>query len=359
MRLALCFALLLGACSPDTGGRPARDGGGGGIDAPGFDSGPRPDTNIDVPGSECVADTFMAESALQPVDIVWIIDTSGSMGEESSLVQEQMNSFVSTITGAGLDVHVVLIAAPGEVVVPAPLGTDPTQFLHIPAVVSSNDSLDVLLANFAEVDAFLRRTAALHFIVVTDDESEPDDDPNASASNFIATMSAMVARTFRWHSICSPPGSSGDCFFPGMECGCSGPRGDAPANGDVYWAISSMTGGRQLSICTPDWTPLFGELTTAIAIPMALPCVYDLPPPPPGEELDPGFVNIRYTPGGGTEETIPNVGDFSRCTGEGWYYEGDPADPDRILLCPNTCRRLELDAAGRVDLAVGCATVLI
>ena len=330
------------------------------MDAPGFDTGPRPDTNIDAFG-ECVADSFVAESALQPVDIVWIIDTSGSMGEEKSLVQEQMNDFVMTITDAGLNVRVVLIAQPGEITVPPPLGTDPMQFLHIGATVSSNDSLDVLQANFAEVTAFLRRSSALHFIVVTDDESKPDDDPSASASSFVTTMSSMLGRTFRWHSICSPPGSMGDrCFLPGvMECGCSGPRGDAPANGDVYWQISSMTGGRQLSICTPDWTPLFGELTTAIAVPMSLPCVYEMPVPPAGEELDPGLVNIRYTPGGGSEEVIPNVGSFDRCTGEGWYYEGDPSDPERILLCPNTCRRLELDATGRVDLAVGCATVLI
>ena len=64
--------------------------------------------------------------------------------------------------------------------------------------------------------------------------------------------------------------------------------------------------------------------------------------------------------GGGGTETIPNVGTFDRCTMDGWYYEGDdPMNPERIVLCPNTCRRLESDVEGRVDIALGCATLLI
>ncbi len=355
MRVALCFALLLGGCSPDSGGRPTRDGGGltdTATDTTGFDSGPRPDSNIDAPG-ECVADTFLAESALQPVDIVWIIDNSGSMSDEAGLVQEQMNEFAATISGAGLDVHVVVITAPGFVNVPPPLGTDPSQFLRIEEDVQSHDGLEKLISTYDRYSSFLRNTAAMHFVAVTDDESE-----DLAAMPFMTQMTDRLLRTYRFHSIVSPPGSMRMVGPFAME-GCVGPRDDAAANGDEYWAVSSMTGGRQLSICSEDWTSLFSELATSIAVPMALPCVYDLPPPPPGEELDTGFVNIRYTPGGGTQETIPNVGSFDRCTGEGWYYEGDPTDPERIVLCPNTCRRLEGDAAGRVDLAVGCATVLI
>ena len=37
------------------------------------------------------------------VDVLFVVDNSGSMSDEASLVQEQMNSFVSTISGAGLD----------------------------------------------------------------------------------------------------------------------------------------------------------------------------------------------------------------------------------------------------------------
>lgn len=353
MRAVFLLAFVLGACSPDGGGRPGRDGGGtdAAFDTNGTDIGPRPDSNIDAPG-ECVADTYMAESALQPVDIVWIIDNSGSMSDEAGLVQEQMNEFVTTISGAGLDVHVVVITAPGFVNVPAPLGTDPSQFLRVEEDVQSHDGLQKLISTFGRYSSFLRPTAAMHFIAVTDDESD------LGADSFQSQMTSMLARTWRLHSIVSPPGSTHS--FGGFTMpGCSGPRDDAADNGDEYWEVSLDTGGRTLSICSEDWTSLFSELATSIAIPMTLPCVYELPPPPDGEELDPGFLNLRYTPGGGSEETVPNVGSFDRCTGEGWYYEGDPSDPERILLCPNTCRRLELDATGRVDIAVGCATVLI
>ena len=356
-----CLFLL--ACSAGGGGgRPGRDAGpGGGTDSgpsTGVDAGPRPDVGPlpDTGGMECAAVSVMAEESIAPVDIVWIIDNSGSMSDEASLVQEQMNSFVSTISGAGLDVHVVVITAPGFVSVPPPLGTDPDQFLRIEEDVQSHDGLEKLVSTFDRYSDFLRRTATLHFIAVSDDESE-----DMTASTFMSQMTALLGRTFRFHSIVSPPGSmhAAGGFFD-ME-GCSGPRDDAAANGDEYWAVSSMTGGRQLSICTEDWSSLFRELSTAIAVPQALPCVYEIPAPPDGEELDPLKVNVEYTPGGGGPvETIPNVGMFSRCTGEGWYYEGeDPANPERIVLCPNTCRRLELDTTGRVDVALGCATLLI
>lgn len=358
MRFLCALALLVAACSPSGGGRPGgRDsGGGGGVDSGGggFDAGPRPDVMIpDTGGTMCVAESFSAEETIAPVDIVWIIDNSGSMREEASLIQEQMNSFVSTISAAGLDVHVVVITSPGFVTVPPPLGMDPTQFLQVDENVQSSDGLVKLVSTFDRYNSFLRRTATLHFIAVTDDES------SMGSSDFMSQMTTLLGRTFRFHSIVSPPGSTHSTIGFTMD-GCSGPRGEAADNGEEYWRVSGMTGGRQLSICTPDWTPLFSELSTAIAIPMSLPCVYNLPPPPAGEELDPLKVNINYTPGGGgAQETIPNVGTFDRCTGEGWYYEGDPLDPERIVLCPNTCRRLELDTSGRVDVAVGCATLLI
>ncbi len=353
------FALPILACSPNGDGRVGRDAGGRDAGLV-FDSGSRPDVPpSDDASTSCVADSYAAEESVAPVDIVWVIDNSGSMSEEASLVQEQLNSFVSTIAAAGLDVHVVLITAPGFVTVPPPLGTDPTQFLRVEEDVQSNAALEKLLSTFDRYSEFLRRTAAMHIIAVTDDESE-----GLSAGEFMSQMSMLLARTYRFHSIVSPPVSppgSTHRVGPFSMDGCSGPRGDAAANGDQYWMLSALTGGRQLSICTLDWTPLFRELTTVIAVPMALPCVYRLPAPPAGEDLDPLRVNVEYTPGtGGPTETIPNVGSYDRCTSEGWYYEGeDPADPERIVLCPNTCHRLELDGDGRVDLAVGCATLLI
>ncbi len=355
--LCLCLSVVAFACAPTTGGRPGRDSGGAGEDSgvmgvdvgPPRDVGPLPDTG----GGECSAVTVGAESSIAPVDIVWIIDNSGSMSDEASLVQERMNDFAAGIVATGLDIHVVLITAAGFVTVPPPLGTDPTQFLRIEEDVQSTNSLEKLLSTYDRWQPFLRRSAGLHFVIVTDDES------NMPEATFRTMMQERLLRTFRAHVIVSPPGSTHS--FGGFRMdGCSGPRDDAADNGDIYWALASNTGGLQMNICDEDWSRLFTELNRAIAVPVTLPCVYEMPPPPEGESLDPLRVNVEYTSGAGVVETIPNVGTYERCTGEGWYYEGeDPANPERIVLCPNTCRRLELDGSGVVRIALGCATILI
>ena len=91
----------------------------------------------------------------------------------------------------------------------------------------------------------------------------------------------------------------------------------------------------------------------------ALPCSYLIPPPPPGEELNYGQVNVSYTPGGGTAETIPKVMDAASCPASGlaWYYDNNAA-PTQILLCPATCDALSQDTEGSVEIVLGCDTVV-
>ncbi|MAQ13713.1 MAG: hypothetical protein CMN30_02835 [Sandaracinus sp.] len=352
-RSALIFIVsALVACDPGSDDRTGSgDGDRTGVDAGtstgGQDFGPPQDYGL----GECAATRVDAETALAPVDIVWVVDNSGSMSEEAELVQANLNDFAATITAAGIDVHVVLITAPGFVDVPPPLGDDASQFLRIDEDVQSSNSFDKLLYTFPQYSSFLRRTSSLHFVVVTDDES------GMSASDFHTQMLTNLGRTFRLHAIASPPGSS-HAFGGFTMPGCDGPNGEAADNGDIYWEEASRTGGLALSICAADWSVLFDNLTAQIAIPMALPCAYGIPEPPEGEEFAPNRVNVEYTPGsGGGSEIIPYVADLDGCTGEGWYYD-DLEDPNQVLVCPLTCRRLEEDASGSVEVAFGCATVI-
>lgn len=360
IRWTSLLVFLCLACSPD--GQVRRDGGpGGGTDSgPGFDGGPAFDAGpfdagprIDTGSSTCSAVSVQAQSSIAPVDIVWVIDNSGSMSEEATLIQQNINNFATAINSVGLDVHVVVITAPGFVEVPAPLGTDTERFLRVGQDVQSSNSFQRLLDTLPMYQSFLRRNSALHFVVVSDDES------NMGFNEFLGSMQGMIGRSFRFHAVVSEPGATHS--FGGFNMnGCTGPHGDAADNGDEYWMLAQRTGGVAQSICTADWSALFNSLTTAISQPQALPCSYEIPPPPAGEEFDPNRVNVEYTPGGGgAPQTIPNVGTLDRCTGDGWYYSGDPAAPDGVELCPSTCSRIEVDTTGRVDVAFGCATLLI
>jgi hypothetical protein len=87
----------------------------------------------------------------------------------------------------------------------------------------------------------------------------------------------------------------------------------------------------------------------------ALGCEY-LIPDDTEEEFDPLKVNVNLTPGGGSTETIPQADDLADCgTGEGWYYD-DPVNPTKIILCPATCDRVQMDSMANIKIAFGCPT---
>jgi hypothetical protein len=89
----------------------------------------------------------------------------------------------------------------------------------------------------------------------------------------------------------------------------------------------------------------------------ALPCAYQIPDPPEGEDLDFNQVNVQYTPGDGGQPVIIGKVDGEAACGPngGWYYD-NPAAPAQILLCPATCDIVSADTDGVVDVVFGCAT---
>ncbi len=91
----------------------------------------------------------------------------------------------------------------------------------------------------------------------------------------------------------------------------------------------------------------------------ALGCKYQIPAPTGGNTPNYGEVNVVYTPGGGTSQTLPYVMSASSCpsSGNGWYYD-NPASPTQIILCDPTCTAIEADQAGSVSIYLGCATVI-
>jgi hypothetical protein len=293
-----------------------------------------------------------AQEGTAPLDIVWVIDDSGSMDQEATLVQDGMNMFGGAIDASGItDYHVIVITQMGWVTVPPPLGTDPTHFLFVDQDVQSHDAFQRALERFPDYQSFLRPTATMHFVFVTDDESD------TSASSFLANMQGMLGKEFTAHVIVSPPGSMHREVIINVP-GCDGPYGQGAANGQQYWDLAAATGGLQLNICSADWDSVFGALTTAVAVPMTIPCLFAIPDPPAGMSFDRNRVNVVYTPGGTSPpgETLPRGNDCS--SGAGWMYD-DPTAPTQIVLCPDQCMRVEADTTGNVQIELGCQTILM
>jgi len=90
----------------------------------------------------------------------------------------------------------------------------------------------------------------------------------------------------------------------------------------------------------------------------ALGCTYKIPIPSTG---NPDFnnVNVQYTPTGGSAQVIPKVTDKAHCptSGDAWYYDNN-ANPTSILLCTTSCGKVTADSTGKVDVLLGCKSVV-
>jgi hypothetical protein len=319
------------------------------------DAGP----GMDFGFAECVGSDYVAETRSAPVDIIFVIDNSGSMDEEAAQVQMRLNGFVEAIGGAGIDdYHVIMLTQLGFVSVPDPLGSDASRYRFVDTNVQSTDSFERLLEQLPVFTDFLRPTAVTHVVFVTDDESR------MSAAAFQGSFESALGHPFRGHAIASPPDSiHTECPFPGFCLpplpGCSGPGGAAADNGRQYWELASATGGTQLSICAADWAALFTELLMVVAVPTTIPCNFLIPEPPEGTSFDPNLANVVFTPLGGEPMTIPRAASGD-CTGAGvrWIYN-DPDRPTEILLCNPACDLVEASADGAVRIQLGCETLIL
>ncbi|HMF43941.1 MAG TPA: hypothetical protein VKQ32_24880 [Polyangia bacterium] len=98
-----------------------------------------------------------------------------------------------------------------------------------------------------------------------------------------------------------------------------------------------------------------------------LSCQYTVPTPTAtgdGGQIDYYTVNVQFTSGSGQATTIGNVKDRASCsaTKGGWYYDVDPstgATPQTISICDTSCAQMKADPGGRIDILLGCQTVII
>lgn len=194
-----------------------------------------------------------ATAVRPPVDIVWFVDNSGSMTEETRYVNMNLNMFAATMQASGLDYRVVMVARRGtaslQVCVPPPLGGaacgDGPRFRHIDQQVESTDGLQLVLSTLPRWRDFVRLQSLKFFVAVTDDESA------LPADQFDARIRAEPAfERYTFHSIV------------GYES-----RTDCPTlarRGGVYLTLTEQTGGERARICSTDWSGIFRAFAEAI-----------------------------------------------------------------------------------------------
>jgi hypothetical protein len=335
-----------------SGGGAAGGGGGGGSGGGGAGGGAQGDAGPIDPNQPdagtCLSASVEGMNALAPVDIIWVIDTSGSMTQERDLVQMKMNEFAANIGASGLDYHVIVIA--GEICIPPPLAGpmcgDGPNFRWVRNTVGSHNGLEVVLQTYDLWRDFLRPDSVKTFVMVSDDNS------SMSAADFDAQirMKPEFANGYIFDAIVA--------YGNVLLFGCWTSFGMGAAVGQVYVELVNLTGGVSGVICEPDWNPIFMALEQSVMTGTRLPCTFAIPPPPPGEVLDTDKVNVKYSPPPpGAEVFFPRVdGVAARGAAGGWYYD-DPSAPAEIILCPSSCTGLA--GGGRINLEFGCETIVV
>jgi hypothetical protein len=296
----------------------------------------------------CAAASAGTDIMRTGADIVFGIDSSGSMDEEIEFVRQNMNAFSQQIVASGVDVRVILIADPEAVCIDAPLGSgqcpDDTllpSYVHVPQEVGSNDILNVFVDSYPQWSQYLRPNTRKMFVAITDDDAT--DGPLDSAASFSAAVQQLDPTLFaNWAY------SGIFCF---TECE------EAAAIGAVHQALVTMTGGVGGDLCLQDFAPVFGELAEAIVTGSPISCEWTIPPPPAGEMLDLNSLNVRTTNSSGVGSLLGKVPSAAECPNfqNGWHYD-DPVSPSTIIACPQTCAELQGSGVAKVDVLFGCAS---
>lgn len=272
--------------------------------------------------------TEVAAVGVRPVDIIFVIDDSGSMGDDNDAVQANINNFSTSIANSGTDARVVLL---GTTDVPPPLGGS-SEFLMIDTNVDSNDALIELVEHHAQYASFLRPDSIKHFVAITDDESD------MTAAAFSATVNGWPGFENGWvfHSIVA--------YGSDPQDGCS----TGAAYGHQYMTLSQQTGGITSPICDANYATVFDAVVEAVTV-GTLPCTIAIPAPP-GVEADPSQISVTVDGASGPSLSMPVR---ATCSGPGWTFD-DAAHPTAVLACPETCAAISRDASGSLTVTVGC-----
>lgn len=361
----LALSVAIGACGGDDGGGAAGPGIGSitatdgttgetdgadsadGSGGPKFDVPPMNDTPIEE--EECAAVAEDAELIPVPADIIFVVDNSGSMNFEAGEIQARMNDFSNQIIASGVDVHVILISSyPNDgngICIDPPLGLggcpdlddNPPIFTHVDERIASNNAWELLLATHDQWAGAIRPDATKHLVAITDDTS------NMEWTEFDFSFRAL------------DPSYEG-YIHHSVVCHSNCPS--AAGIGEQYITLSNTTGGVAADLCDQDFQAVFDVLSTEVIGGSQLACEFDIPAPPEGMEFDPDAVNLEFDDGMGGIIQIGRVDSAADCPDvvDGWYYD-NPGDPTMIVMCPQTCIRLQDSASGSISIQFGCASV--
>lgn len=375
------IGLLLLACGSDpfTGG--SKDAGdlGSQLDLTfGYDAYPKLD-------AACERISAEAKMVVKPVDIIFVIDNSGSMSNEIKGVEQNINTnFVNIIQKSGIDYRVIMLAAHGasssyRICVDKPLSGNPTcsppaadpvnnppYFYHYNYPIYSTDSLSKIISTYNAPDPsgqapggwsdWLRADAVKVFIEITDDNSsmsyasfetqllnlKPNHFGSSSMRNYIFHTIAGMSN----NSPSTKPWQPEDAIVGGV---CSG----AVNSGSQYQYLSQLSGGLRFPICNLNsFDSVFQEVAQGVIRGAQVNCEFEIPQAPDGKVYDLTAIEVLYTPSAAAEpELFELASGIASCHDTGFYLT-----ETSVVLCPQSCKRVQGDVEAKVEVGISCVT---
>jgi hypothetical protein len=359
-------------------------------------------------GGSCIDVAIESTSLLRPVDVIFVIDNSGSMGEEIAAVENNINqNFAQIMAASALNYNVIMVTQHGtsslHVCVGQPLsnntdcslppGQVANQFAHYSVNVQSHDSLCKLLNTVygTESDGFaqypggwinlLRQEAIKTFVAITDDGisctwngTNFNDGNNVTQGQQVAVdwdqeilgaapfqFGTVAARNYQFYSIVglapknpANPLEPWNEFDPVTTNECT-PGAVDPGTG--YQWLSKGTGVLRYPVCNANgYDAIFNNIAAGVVEGAALPCEVQLPSDV--EDLNYETLVVTYTPGGGgSPEDWTQVSGLAACgVADNAFYVDSMTNI--LSLCPDACDRVEADTGeANLDVTAQCVGI--
>ncbi len=362
--LSLGLPLLAAACGgsststfpegTDPNANPPTGSGGG--NTPGFSTDPV------GTGAACVTST--ANAQLAAVDLVFMYDKSGSMGDPAeggdptvkwNPLSVGMTSFWADPQSKGINASLQFFPADGDLTATcaAPYATpkvaltpDSAQILGAITSTKPQGGTPTLPAlggaiAYAQQAATQRVGEKAAVVLVTD--GLPGFYVSGSivpgcAENDVTHVAAAAKAAF-----------TGTPSIPTYVIGV----GPALSNLDAIAAAGGTSKAYMISVGNPAATQAAFLAALTQVRSQTVTCDFAIPPAPAGQVIDKDRVNVAYTANG--KETVLSYS-ADCAAGAGWRYD-DPNAPTRITLCPSSCAAAQADrTSGKLTIAFGCQT---
>lgn len=349
-------------------------------------------------GDTCATVSEMGRLVREPVDIIVVLDNSGSMVDEMGAAETNIqNNFWSILDQNSVDFRMILISRhrqeartaseeastsiclqqplSGLAMCPSEAPVFSERFFQFGMKVESTDSFDRILEWYDSPDEendglaengwseWLRSNAKKVFVEMTDDN---EDMP---ATTFIAELTALPGGhfgtptdlNFTFHTIMGiiEKANPTEAYLPEepiVSETCTGNGADVENAGETYQELSRLTGGLRFPLCQfPGYDAVFRRIAEDVVVTSEIACDFDIPAPPAGLELDLNKVAVNYKPGDGSDPIeYGQAATSDDCQENAFYIENN-----RIYLCAEACSALQEDPFATVDVLFKCEDTII